>query len=250
MRPAAPNSVIFVQLCVAILIISLRCRRLLLLLYIRRRAYRFKSVYIFQHTQAARTNPIHLTRWPFWLMQLTVRRRQTLCAWFGLYNVACFHLKHFMPRWWSLSTWLPRVYRAEHITPSQSENFNPQNTDRIHERSSKNGGGVYAAPHHTSERRYGSGRACNPQMNTLPPPATPVTHSASTETSHSTLPDGRSQALISVVCRVEVPAGNHRIAHAHLFTTERETGNGSYLVAILVLHTHKQTKYRGFQKMM
>jgi hypothetical protein len=72
-------------------------------------------------------------------------------------------------------------------------------------------------------------------MNTLPPPATPVTHSASTETSHSTLP-GRSQALISVVYLPSRGAGREMPNHPRISSQRRETGNGSYLVAIRVLH--------------
>lgn len=174
-------------------------------------------------------------------MQLTVRRRQTLCAWFGLYNVACFHLKHFMPRWWSLSTWLPRVYRAEHITPSQSENFNPQNTDRIHERSSKNGGGVYAAPHHTREEIWERAGVQPPNEHSTT--AGNTSHSFGFDRNFSLHFAWWPLAGANKCCVPSRGAGRETPNRPRASLHNRE-GNRKWQLfsfAILVLHTHKQT---------
>lgn len=200
----------------AILIISLVLPAACYYYYTQCGAYRSaerESERIFFSTQAARTNPIHLTRWPFWLMQLTVRRR-TLCAWFGLYNVACFHLKHFMPG--------GGVYRRDCLVSTVRSTLHPASR-RISARktqtessSSKNGTlCICCTASHERERRYGSGRPCNPQMNTLPPPATPVTHSASTKnfSLHFARLPGANKCCVP---RGEVPAEKRQIAHASL----------------------------------
>lgn len=196
----------------AILIISLRCRRLLLLLLkaqVRAELIcTHTHVYIFQRTQAARTNPIHLTRWPFWLMQLTVyaAAANPLRAWFGLYNVACFHLKHFMPG--------GGVYRRDCLVSTVRSTLHPAAASRrISTRKtqtestgahSKNAAAadtlVYMLHRITRVEIWERERERKqpPNEHSPPPPATPVTHSGFDQNFSLHF----AQALISVVCRV------------------------------------------------